>query len=201
MVIYLTVYNLSYFGHYRIQAVSGFWLYFARTTANLFIFLVGVSLYISYIKARKIIKDNRLLYLKYLIRGSKIFCWGMLITAITWLIFKSSAVIFGILHLIGISVIIAYPFLKMNFWNLPIGIILIILGAYIKGFSFDFPWLLWIGFKPKNFYTLDYFPLLPWFGVILIGIFVGSLLYEDKIRKYSLIDFSGALIIKSFSFL
>ena len=67
MVIYHTVYNLSYFGHYRIQAVSGFWLYFARTTANLFIFLVGVSLYISYIKARKIIKDNRLLYLKYLI--------------------------------------------------------------------------------------------------------------------------------------
>jgi len=201
MVIYHTVYNLSYFGQYEIRAVSGFWLYFARTTANLFIFLVGVSLYISYAKSDKIIKDHRKLYLKQFIRGLKIFCWGLLITVITWFIFRESAVIFGILHLIGISVIIAYPFLKMKYWNLPLGILFIALGAYIKRLTFSFPWLLWLGFKPKYFNTLDYFPLLPWFGVVLIGIFVGNLLYEDEVRKYSIFDFSSFSIIKLFSYL
>ena len=201
MVIYHTVYNLSYFGQYKIEAVSGFWLYFARTTANLFIFFVGVSLYISYSKAGKNIKNKRILYLKYFTRGLKIFCWGLLITAITWFIFRSGAVIFGILHLIGISVIIAYPFLKIKFWNLPLGILFIALGAYLKSLTFNFPWLLWLGFKPKNFYTLDYFPLLPWFGVVLIGIFIGSLLYEDEIRKYSMVDFSRFSVVKLFSFL
>ncbi|HAJ33217.1 MAG TPA: hypothetical protein DCK79_07565 [Candidatus Atribacteria bacterium] len=28
-------------------------------------------------------------------------------------------------------------------------------------------------------YTVDYFPLLPWVGVVLMGIFFGNLLYPD----------------------
>ena len=201
MVIYHSVYDLSSFGHYNINATSGFWLYFARITANIFIFLVGTSLYVSYIKTEKIIKNKRALYVKYLERGLKIFCWGLVITGVTWFLFGKGYVIFGILHLIGISIIIAFPFLKLRFWNFPLGIFCIILGLYLKGLTFNFPWFLWLGIKPVNFYSVDYFPLLPWFGVILLGIFFGNLLYADGSRKFIFPDFSHFTIIKCFSFL
>lgn len=110
-------------------------------------------------------------------------------------------VIFGILHLIGISIILAYPFLKLRYWNLLIGVLCIFLGAYLKGFTFDFYWLSWLGFRPAQFYSVDYSPLLPWFGVVLIGIFFGNLLYSDQSRRFQLVDLSFFSGIKVFCFL
>jgi len=201
MVTYHLIFNLSYFGNYKIDAISGFWLYFARTTANIFIVLVGVSLYISYANVKKTIKEKKNLFMKYLKRGLKIFGWGLIITVVTRFFLGNGCVIFGILHLIGFSIILAFPFLTLRFWNLPIGVLCIAMGAYLKGLTFDFSWLLWLGLKPKNFYTVDYFPLLPWFGVVLLGIFLGYLLYSDGYRKFMLVDLSEFNIIKSLSFL
>lgn len=201
MVLYHLLYNLHYFGHYNINVYSGFWMYFARTTATIFIFLVGVSLILSFSKAIKSNLNEKKLFLKYLRRGFKIFSWGLIITLVTWIFLREGCVVFGILHLIGISIILAYPFLKLRLWNLLIGILFIFLGLYLKGFTFNFSWLVWLGFKPTHFYTVDYFPLFPWFGVVLIGLFFGNLIYSDYSRKFMLGDFSDFSIIKSFCFL
>ncbi|MEA1939912.1 MAG: heparan-alpha-glucosaminide N-acetyltransferase [Candidatus Caldatribacteriota bacterium] len=201
MAIYHLVYDLSYFAHYNINAVSGFWLYFARATANTFIFLVGVSLSISFSRAVKKGRDSKKLFIKYLQRGLKVFFWGLIITFVTWFLVGEGYVIFGILHLIGISIILAFPFLKLRFWNLLIGTACIFFGIYIKNLTVNFSWLLWLGFRTDQFYTVDYFPLLPWFGVVLLGIFCGSFFYPDYSRKFPLTDFSYYPPIKALSFL
>ncbi len=201
MVLYHLLYNLHYFAHYNVNVYSGFWMYFARVTATTFIFLVGVSLSVSFSKTKKIHSDKNKLFIKYLKRGLKVFSWGLIITLVTRIFLGRAFVIFGVLHLIGISIILAYPFLKFRYWNLLIGLICIILGAYLKGFAFDFYWLSWLGFRPAQFYSVDYFPLLPWFGVVLMGIFFGNLFYPDCSRKFQLHDFSDFYIIKSFCFL
>ena len=36
--------------------------------------------------------------------------------------------------------------------------------------SVGFPWMLWRGLAPHGFYSVDYFPVLPWSGVILVRI-------------------------------
>ncbi|MCX6818607.1 MAG: heparan-alpha-glucosaminide N-acetyltransferase domain-containing protein, partial [Candidatus Aenigmarchaeota archaeon] len=46
-----------------------------------------------------------------------------------------------------------------------------------------------------------YFPILPWFGVILIGIFFGNKLYPNAKRSFNIIDLSKFRIIKLLSFL
>jgi uncharacterized membrane protein len=55
--------------------------------------------------------------------------------------------------------------------------------------------LLWLGFVPYNFYTLDYFPIFPWFGLVLIGIFLGNKFYQDGKRGFKLPDLSGSFIV------
>ncbi len=199
MVTYHLLYSLHYFGHYPIQVYSGFWMYFARVTAITFIFLVGVSLSISFFRVNQ--EKRTGLFLKYFQRGLKIFSWGLMITLVTWFFLREGYIVFGILHLIGISIILAYPFLKIHFWNLPLGLLCILMGIYSKNVVVDFTWLLWLGFRPPHFYTLDYFPLLPWFGVVLIGIFCGNLLYPGYNRQFHLKDFSSFPPVKFLCFL
>jgi len=201
MVVYHLIYNLNYFGQYDINLDSTFWFYVASVTRPVFIFLVGVSLTLSFSKATKISLNGKKIFLKYLIRGLKIFSWGLIITLVTWVFLREGCVVFGILHLIGISIILAYPFLRFHSWNLLIGILLIFSGLYLKGLTFNFPWLVWLGFRPAQFYSVDYFPLLPWFGLVLIGIFFGNLLYPDYSRKFQLTNFSSFSVIKIFCFL
>ena len=201
MIMFHLLYDLAYFGEYDLNLHSGFWLYFGCTTATIFILLVGISLTLSFSRANKIQNAGGKLYQKYLKRGLKIFLYGLIITLATWIFLREGFVIFGVLHLIGISIILAYPFLKLRSWNLMIGIIFISLGMYLKNLTFGFPWLMWIGPMSCHFYTVDYFPLFPWFGVILIGLFFGNLLYPDYTRKFNLYDRSNFSFIKLFCFL
>lgn len=121
----------------------------------------------------------------------KVFSCGLIITLVTWIFLRRNFVVFGILHFIGISIILAYPFLKLRYGNLLVGLLFIFLGTYLKGFVYNFYWLVWLGFRPIQFYTVDYFPLLPWFGVVLIGIFFANLLYPDYSQKFQLFNLSS----------
>jgi uncharacterized membrane protein len=201
MIVFHLLYDLTYFGGCNLNLHSGFWLYFARATATIFIFLVGVSLTISFSRSEKIQNLRKKLYLKYLKRGLRIFSWGLIITLMTRIFLREGFVLFGILHLIGISIILAYPFLKLRYWNLLLGIAVISLGIYLKNFTFGFPWLVWLGFRPDHLYTVDYFPIFPWFGVVLIGIFFGNLLYPDYTRKFNLYDLSNFKFVGLFCLL
>lgn len=204
MITFHLLFDLTYFAGYNFNLNSGFWLIFARLTATIFIFLVGLSLTLSYSRATSEKKEG--LCIKFSQRGLRIFGWGLAITLFTWLFLREGFIVFGILHLIGISIILAYPFLRVRrkFLLVLLGIFCLSAGLYLRNFTFDFYWLLWLGFRPQHFYTLDYFPILPWFGVVLIGIFVGDLLYPNHTRRFEIGEPGSKLnllFIQPFSFL
>lgn len=190
MVIFHLFYDLNYFGIYSIDTSSGFWFYFPRITVGLFILLVGISLTLSYSRAEIQGREDRM-FIKLLKRGLWIFSLGMAVTVVTYFLVKERFIVFGILHFIGVSIILAYPFLRLKALNLALGAAVIVLGLYLQSLSFPYPWLLWLGLAPNGFYTLDYIPLFPWFGVVLAGIFLGNSLYEDYERRFILPDLSG----------
>lgn len=175
MVVYHLMFDLDYFGGYPIESTSGFWARFADATAGTFLFLVGVSLAISYSRASA---GNRSLFPKYLLRGIRILAYGMVLTAV-FLFLGMGVVAFGILHLIGVSIILAYPLLRYRYANLFLGLFIIAVGVYVRieGFSSESPWLLPFGVVPENLAMPDYRPLLPWFGVVLLGLFAGNVVY------------------------
>ncbi len=190
MIVFHLFYDLNYFGIYRVDISSGFWFYFPRITAGLFILLVGVSLALSYSRTEMQGRKDRI-FIKLLKRGLWIFSLGMVVTVVTYLFVEERFIVFGILHFIGVSIILSYPFLRLKALNLGLGAAAIGLGLYLQGLSFPYPWLLWLGLAPDGFYTLDYIPLFPWFGVVLLGIFLGSSLYGGYQRKFILSDLSG----------
>ena len=160
---------------------------------------MGVSLTLS--NSRSMITGDYLeggLLKKYLKRGLKIFSLGLLITFATWIFIPQEFIIFGVLHFIGISIILAYPFMKRKYLNLILGISIILLGIYLGNFNFNFTWLMWLGFIPNNLQTVDYFPLIPWFGVVLLGLFFGGILYKNYQRQFNIPDLSNNIYHKGF---
>jgi len=201
MILFHLVYDLDFLGIWDVDLRSGFWLYFAITIASTFFLLVGVSLTLSHSRVKKAQMAGGKSPIEYLKRGLMIFSWGLIITLVTWFLLRERVVVFGVLHSIGVSIILAYPFLKLRFWNLLLGVVFITLGIYLTNFTFEFFWLVWLGLRPAHFYTIDYFPILPWFGLVLIGLFLGNLLYPDYTRRFRLCDLASLSFVRLFRFL
>jgi len=119
-------------------------------------------------------------------RGVRLLAVAFLVTAVTYAFDPSSAVWFGILHLLAVSILIY----KASFekagpaacaaW----GAVVLTFGAAIpalkKGLAVRFDWLLPLGIHGPGFASFDYFPLIPWLGIFLLGAALGKSVYAPK---------------------
>jgi uncharacterized membrane protein len=185
MVVFHLLFDLDFLAGYRFDLSSGVWLLVGRSAAVLFLLFVGVNLTISRSRAVQKGLGGNALFVKYLKRGAWIFLLGLLITAATFLLFPRETIWFGVLHLIGVSVILAYPFLRFKWLNAALGTAVIATGLWLWNLSFPFPWLLPLGFQPAGFVSFDYFPILPAFGVVLLGIALGNVAYKGGARRWA----------------
>lgn len=181
MVIYHLMWDLYTFGIAEIDLFGPFWQGFQRTTASLFLILVGVLLQLRADRLRASGKGAAI-WPRQVRRALIVFSAGLLVTAVTYVVLPREYVIFGILHLIGVGMILAYPFVPLGVWNVVPGLALIAAGGVVSQIVVPYPWLLWLGVRPAGFASIDYFPLLPWFGVILLGLAGGRLVYGNGRR-------------------
>jgi uncharacterized membrane protein len=183
MVLYHFSYDLAYFGLFDVGFFrSGLGLNTGRLIGGLFIFLAGFSLTLSYARATASLPSGETLFRKYLSRGLRIFSYGLLITLLTWIFLPNEMIVFGILHLIGASIIFAYPFLSLKLANVALGVACIVIGSLLRGLEVDSRWLVWLGTDP-TFFMIDYWPIFPWFGVMLFGIAAGNVFYGDRRKQ------------------
>jgi uncharacterized membrane protein len=110
--------------------------------ATTFILAAGISLSLNHSRdlmkgfSREEIRD------KLIIRGLWIFSLGLGVTMATYLLVGQDFIIFGVIHLIGISTILAWPFFSVGRWNVLAASAIIFLGIYLQGLIFGFSWLL-----------------------------------------------------------
>lgn len=185
MLIYHTLFDIAWLGISPVPVLQGFWRFFAIATAALFVLIAGVSLTLSLARASPPGVNQDCPYTPVLKRGATIFACGLLITAITWILLPGESVFFGILHLIGIAVMIGPLFLRYPRTLLPLGLAFVLAGFIVARVQGPV-WLLWLGVHPTAFASLDYTPLLPWFGVFLIGASIGNRLYPRGVRRIPL---------------
>lgn len=174
MVIFHFMWSLVHLSVSDAELMSGFWRVFQTMTGGLFIFIAGVSLAL---RRSKLITSGRHGYTqKLMLRGFQIFCMGLLITFFSWLFMPDAVVFFGILHFIGVSIIIASFFAGFRWLNLLIGALSIALWLVISKIQLGFPWLVWLWLNhPVT--TLDLYTMLPWISFMFIGMFIGNMAY------------------------
>lgn len=198
MVAFHAVFDMAFFLGFRVTTDTAFWYFFPRIIASVFLLLVGVSLTISY---RRASLWGASPLRKFLLRGAKIFSLGLAITAFTMLAFPQEPILFGVLHFIGLAIIICYPLLRHPAAVPPIAALLFAAGLFLNTITVQFPYLFWLGLAPAGFQTLDYFPLLPWLGVALAGVALGNRLYKEGKRGFHLQDHSKNIAVRPLAFL
>ncbi|WP_169312378.1 heparan-alpha-glucosaminide N-acetyltransferase [Methanoplanus limicola] len=123
--------------------------------------------------------------IKFFKRGLFIYSLGILITAATYLIIGRGFIVFGILHLIGISIILSPLFFCLKKYLVLVSTAIIALGVLVQNISGPY-FLLFLGIHPADFISVDYEPLLPWLGFFLLGMFAGSVFYPEGKRLFEI---------------
>jgi uncharacterized membrane protein len=196
MIGFHLTWDLVSYGMVRVNMSRGPWPWFSRIIATTFLTLVGISLVISYSRG-----PGR--FGKYLVRGATVFGLGLVITGVTYLALGDSFVVFGILHLIGFSIVAAYPFLpyRRRWISLLIGLALLVTGSYLNRKTALSPWFIWLGVNELGRPMADWYPVLPWFGMVLIGVWTGHALYRGGQRQFSVPDRSDVPVVRELAFL
>lgn len=171
MFAYHFCFDLNYFGLVRIDFHHDpFWLDLRALIVSLFLLLVGVSL---------VLANRRGVDLRAALpRLYRLFGAAVLVSLGSYALFPDSMIFFGVLHFIFVASLLGLPFLRLHWTNLALGLLLVLLGLTVRHPWFDQAWLQWFGLMTHKPITEDYVPLLPWFGVVLLGIFLGRHLFR-----------------------
>ena len=204
IVVMVTFHSLYLLNYFNIQTTGvpgpylGFWYWTSIAVVTTFTFTAGLSVAITYSRG-KTSKEIRLGSFKirvsaFILRGLEIFGLGMVITLITWIIAPYEYVKFGILHFFGIAFILASFFTRFRYVNLIVGVAVIAAGIYMveRSVFVNSPWLLWL--MPYNFSTMDYWPLVPCFGIFLVGMFCGTILYPQGNRSFNIPNLNNRVV-------
>jgi uncharacterized membrane protein len=170
----------------------------------MFFLLVGIC---QAVNDNKYKDQPKKMYLRTIQRGLWVLNLGMLFTLLTAIALPDRPIIFGVLHCIGCCIILSIPFVKFkSATNIVVATLIVITGLSIGAFfTIENPniFQLAIGIHQSNIgqHTIDYFPLLPWLGVCLLGIALGNILYKENIRRFPFPDLSRYKPTKLFTWL
>lgn len=166
MIVFHFVYDLDNFTNLDINVRDPFWYYIGRVSAFSFMFLSGVSSCLS----RHPVKN-----------GIKTFAYGLGITVVTFIFLREDYVRFGILHLLGISMMLNPLFsILPRLALIPLALFSFWIGQILKSSSSNTAWLLPIGVTYPDFSSIDYYPIFPYIGVTIIGVFFFRTFYTNS---------------------
>lgn len=173
MVIYHFSYDLDLFGYVDIDFNHDLrWRFFRTVIVSMFLMVVGISLILATRRGVQWRAFNRRI-------GLLVVC-ALLVSAGSGWMFPTSLIFFGILHFIAVASLLGLVFTRFYWFNLWLGLLIIGLGMFAQHPLFDQPWLQWLGMMTHKPVTEDYVPLLPWFGVVLTGMFAGQYIVRNK---------------------
>ncbi|MEP2652263.1 MAG: heparan-alpha-glucosaminide N-acetyltransferase [Paraglaciecola sp.] len=164
MVIFHFCYDLATFGWASFNTGQDIeWRIFRAIIVSSFLLAVGMSSYLAYHKHLNVSKLAN--------ATCKLILVAVFLTISSVFMYPTTWVYFGIIHLIAVALPISVLFVRRPTISVIVGILVILL--YSLGWLTMEPIWRWsvsnIGIPKK---TVDLASLIPWIGVVLIGIFV-----------------------------
>jgi uncharacterized membrane protein len=166
MIYFHFIFDMNEMFNYSVSYTSGINYYIGKISAILFIFISGISCSLS----RSNIK-----------RGLRVLAIALAITIVTHLYGAEFGIKFGILHFLGICMLL-YPLIRPlnQFLLITVGTLIIIIGNYAQKIVVPFNFLFPFGITSNSFISSDYYPLLPWSGLFIYGVAFGKKFYSEK---------------------
>jgi uncharacterized membrane protein len=176
MVVYHFSWDLWAFGLTTADVAFGLgWRLFAHSIATTFLTLVGVGLVLA---TRNGFKPQ-----PFFRRLGLIAAGSLAVSIATWVTDPSTFVFFGILHLIAVATALGILFVALPIWVTALAAVAVIaVGNVYASPAFNAAWLVWTGLATQVPDTVDYYPLFPWFGVVLIGVALGRLFVGSPVE-------------------
>jgi uncharacterized membrane protein len=143
-----------------------FWLNFRALIMTLFLGLVGVSFQFAQTEFSNPGFQSRL---------KKVAICALSISIVTYVMNSQTWIYFGVLHFIVIASLLGPWLVRIPKTALAVGVGLILVPLFYRSLMFNGPILNLTGLSPVKPITEDFSPLLPWLGVVMIGVFLGYL--------------------------
>ena len=120
-------------------------------------------------------------------RGGRVIGWALVVTLVSWAV--GAPIWFGILHLLGCAMLLygaAGDWLERRD---PRGIPLfcglgLLLTLPLVNRRFPVYGLFWLGLPSPTFTSADYYPLLPWLFVFLLGTWAGGFVKQRRLPDW-----------------
>jgi uncharacterized membrane protein len=170
MVVYHFCYDLNHFGwvHWAMTRQPG-WVVWRTAIVTQFLFLVGIALVLREQPGAVAPRHP------FTRRWWQIAFCAALVSAASAMIFGARWIWFGVLHFVVVAQLLVIPVRGLGIPNLALGAIALLVGVTVEVPGFASNALSWIGFSPVKPLTEDFVPVLPWLGVVLLGIGAGNL--------------------------
>lgn len=175
MVAYHFCFDLQYFGVTQWDFYQDpVWLNARTMILSSFLLIAGMSL---------VLADRGMAsHARFWRHVGIIGACAVVISIASYALFPESWIWFGVLHALFMSLILARPLVRRPALALFIGVCLIAAGNLFAHPLFDGRALGWLGFMTTRPRTVDYVPLFPWTGVLLLGIAAGHALVRTEFR-------------------
>jgi uncharacterized membrane protein len=164
MFVFHATWDLQNFGLISQHAVfNPSFMFFGHIVASTFLALSGGSLVLA-------MPDGRLRSKTWLRLGQIVAAAGA-VTAVTYWLLPTEYVFFGILHCIALGTLIGLSLLRLPLLvPLVLGIAIIAAPWIVAAPEFNHPWLAWVGLGTQMPRTVDWRPVFPWLGFVLMGL-------------------------------
>ena len=157
----------------------------AKLSHTIFIFLFGLNLSLSYNRNLKKNRQNE--YYETQIKRSLLYiCIGSVISFVSYKLIPNKFIFFGIFQFLSMSTMVSQLFVFNEFSSVTGIVIFSLLTTLLNNKHFRNNIINNIlGFN-TNFSSIDYFPFIPYFIYVLLGITCGHILYKNGERTFNM---------------
>ena len=163
MIIFHFAFDLMYFGFAKPNLIyQPDWRLFERMIAFSFLFIAGLSLFITH--------RSSINWQSFIRRYGVTAICAVLISSVTYFLFNNDMIRFGILHAIAVSGLISLLLLRLNSFSLFLLAVIIffihlLLPQPVEG-GYFWQWLIYTTETPNS---LAYRPIMPWIVPFILG--------------------------------
>ena len=169
MVLFHLAYDLNHFGWLQPRQqflLDPFWTWQRVCIVSLFMFCAGASQAMAH--------RHEMSWPRFWRRWAQVAGCAVLVSVATWFVFPQSWISFGVLHGLALMVLLARLSAGLRVpVLLGLGAVALAMPHFVQHAAFDNRWLNGVGLVTRKPVTEDYAPLLPWMGMVWLGLALG----------------------------